>query len=562
MATPLTLRTPHAAAGSPAAAPALVLAGLIAAAAAWLLPVNLKSVSPALLRAAGEGTPSVAALGDQLLEGERIGPAVLVLAAARSVGDPRAAGLAGRIERAAARQPGLAAWGGWDPQLDPIFHLRATSGGTGSTPVLDFVLPAKSRAALSRSLADTGSFGAQEILGLRDLTATGLFVPARRPGGQPLDALILLTALLYQGDHFAPALQRQVRALAETALDRRDLGDLEPFLLDLLSLSRRLDWTQLCELLSRTRSVQTVDRYAHLARVAMDQLPVVYAAALFADSADEVADYLIRYGKSGADDLKLALADGQGAVQLLALRGVPVNHQAGPALSEAGSLVLSHPQLMLAVKYLGYLAGFFLILRGLDRWVVTPGSGRLSGPLPHLRAGVLATILAGMLVVATEPFLLKAAPPSEYGMRLRIPLLVSAQAAPPQPANLSSHPTMEASTLVSIGVFALLQVVMYLICLRKIAEIDAQEIPPPLKLRLMENEENLFDSGLYVGMMGTAAALVLQVLGVIQPNLLAAYSSNLFGIICVALVKIRHVRAYKRRLILLIQAAATVPLAT
>ena len=43
---------------------------------------------------------------------------------------------------------------------------------------------------------------------------------------------------------------------------------------------------------------------------------------------------------------------------------------------------------------------------------------------------------------------------------------------------------------------------------------------------------------------------MLQVLGVIQPNLLAAYSSNLFGICCVALIKIRHVRPYKRRLIL------------
>ncbi len=87
-------------------------------------------------------------------------------------------------------------------------------------------------------------------------------------------------------------------------------------------------------------------------------------------------------------------------------------------------------------------------------------------------------------------------------------------------------------------------------CLRKIREIEGQDAPPLLKLRLMENEENLFDSGLYVGMMGTAAALVLQVLGVIEPNLLAAYSSNLFGIICVALVKIRHVRGFKRRLIL------------
>ena len=40
------------------------------------------------------------------------------------------------------------------------------------------------------------------------------------------------------------------------------------------------------------------------------------------------------------------------------------------------------------------------------------------------------------------------------------------------------------------------------------------------------------------------------------PNLLAAYSSNLFGIVCVAFVKIRHVRGYKRRLILAAQGVA------
>ena len=44
--------------------------------------------------------------------------------------------------------------------------------------------------------------------------------------------------------------------------------------------------------------------------------------------------------------------------------------------------------------------------------------------------------------------------------------------------------------------------------------------------------------------------MVLQVLGLIEANLLAAYSSNLMGIIGVALVKIRHVRPYKRTLIL------------
>jgi hypothetical protein len=109
---------------------------------------------------------------------------------------------------------------------------------------------------------------------------------------------------------------------------------------------------------------------------------------------------------------------------------------------------------------------------------------------------------------------------------------------------------METSTLVSIGVFAALQVGHVPGLPPQDPRDRDQDASPLLKLRLMENEENLFDSGLYVGMMGTAAALVLQVVGVIEPNLLAAYSSNLFGIICVALVKIRHVRGFKRRLIL------------
>jgi len=40
------------------------------------------------------------------------------------------------------------------------------------------------------------------------------------------------------------------------------------------------------------------------------------------------------------------------------------------------------------------------------------------------------------------------------------------------------------------------------------------------------------------------------VLGLIEANLIAAYSSNLFGILGVAIVKIRLVRPYKNKLIM------------
>jgi hypothetical protein len=116
---------------------------------------------------------------------------------------------------------------------------------------------------------------------------------------------------------------------------------------------------------------------------------------------------------------------------------------------------------------------------------------------------------------------------------------------------------MDTSTILSIIVFATIQVGMYVVCLLKISEISRQSIPAATRLRLLENEENLFDGGLYIGIAGTATALVLQVLHLIDANLLAAYSSNLFGIVCVALVKIRHVRPCKRQLILEIQQTAS-----
>ena len=155
-----------------------------------------------------------------------------------------------------------------------------------------------------------------------------------------------------------------------------------------------------------------------------------------------------------------------------------------------------------------------------------------------------------MLLAAGEPFLLRTLGSPEFRLRLKLPVLTNSSLPTDKTETATkTKPSMDLSTILSIVLFAALQVAVYAICLMKIREIEMSTAPAPLKLRLMENEENLFDSGLYVGIAGTASALVLQVLQLIEANLLAAYASNLFGIICVALVKIRHVRAAKRRLI-------------
>ena len=100
------------------ASPARVWMGLVLGAllvlAAWAVPVHLRSLSPALLKLAAEGTPDMADLAETRLDNAQPGAAALLLAGAREAGAPGSA-LLGRLETAlqtfAQREPVLAVWG-------------------------------------------------------------------------------------------------------------------------------------------------------------------------------------------------------------------------------------------------------------------------------------------------------------------------------------------------------------------------------------------------------------------------------------------------------------------
>ena len=522
---------------------------------AWLLPVNVKSLNPALLREAGRDTPGLSRFGRDLLELDKPGPAALVLEAARKVGDPAARDFGAVYESYAQKHRDLMPWGGWDVALEPLLANRSAASPAESQPVLNLMVTAQARENLRRYLAVSRLPGVQILLKTATLTSTQRFVPAGKPGGQPLDAVILLSAYLWQTEHLSAGLQREVRILAEAANSSGHMGDLEDFYLDILTLGKRLNWVQLSELLRTAGNLGTVAQFAHLTRVAPEHLPVIYAAALITRSADGVANYLIAYGQTGAGHLQLALSHGEGAVKQLVLRQVPVTAGAGPEFELGAAFALRHPELALLTKYVAFLAGIFLLLRAVDLRLFSTVERALRGAFPRMGSGLIAAILTFIFFVFSEPFLLSAAPASDYKIKLTIPV-IGALAAPD--SSPSTPPTtMDTSTILSIIVFATIQVGMYIICLLKISEISRQSLSAATRLRLLENEENLFDGGLYIGIAGTATALVLQVLHLIDANLLAAYSSNLFGIVCVALVKIRHVRPCKRELILEIQQTAS-----
>ncbi|MFM8471191.1 MAG: hypothetical protein ACKODH_14730, partial [Limisphaerales bacterium] len=445
---------------------------------------------------------------------------------------------------------GWTVWGGRDSFVEAVFKDVSTPR-SASEPILPFLLTETNRALLRAHLATARAPGVQAILQTRELTSTTQFVPASRPGGQPFEAVILLTGLLYQGERFAPLLAQDIRTTAERANETRLAGEWESLSMDVLTLARRLDWVQLAELLRHVPNAKALSDFAQLAKTAPDNFAVLYTASLLTKAPDKVAGYLLRFGAAGAADLTKALAHGEGAVRLLVERSLPL----GPARTVPGFLAggtRAAPRGMLAAKVICFLLaglGFFLVWRELSP--VQPGSRSMVGVrVIHGQRAVVAMVVSLMLLAAGEPFLLKPLGSPEFRLRLKWPVLTNSPVPTDKTETATKTKTrMDLSTILSIVLFAALQVAVYAICLMKIREIEMSTASPQLKMRLMENEENLFDSGLYVGIAGTATALVLQVLQVIEANLLAAYASNLFGIVTVAFVKIHHVRAAKRRLI-------------
>ena len=108
---------------------------------------------------------------------------------------------------------------------------------------------------------------------------------------------------------------------------------------------------------------------------------------------------------------------------------------------------------------------------------------------------------------------------------------------------------MKNLNLVSLATFFVIQGVIYIWCLTKLAEIRRQPMEPRMKLRLLENEDQLFDAGLYVGFVGSVLSLILGTIGIGKISMMA-YASTSFGIIFVSVLKIFHVRPLRRKLIL------------
>jgi hypothetical protein len=537
-----------------------------------MVPAHLRAVDACVLKEAGRNTRSLIQQGLSFVGQDNLGAAQLLLAAAQDQRLPERQALGAAITNLATQHPRWIVWGGGDARLDRLFASDPHLPKTGAEPFTEFLVREDNRAVALELLGTSPLPVVQELLRCRTLTNTVIFSPSQSASGQILDTALAACGLLLERGRLSMGLSNAVFTLALTSNLGGESQRLEQVLLDVMSLGQRFNWGELIAFVGQIQDPETLRLLANLVRRNEGQLPVLFAAVQLSGKPAQVAAYLMNFSRSGVKDLGASLRFGSGGVNELLWRNRQLHmsrfnrEEAGVTISGAISALAAdlcwrQPWLGLMIKWLLYLTAGFLFAAAVH--FARPVVAMLELPLQvrgfHM-ARELLFALGFLLVVLllSEPFLAQESQRVEFPFRLRLPTLGSAvlAGAPSVPRSI-----MNQLSLLTLLLFFVLQGLLYTACLVKLAEIRRQNVPARIKLKLLENEDHLFDAGLYLGFAGTIISLILVSLGVIQPSLMAAYSSTSFGIIFVSVFKIFNLRPLRRLLVLEAETSPGQPLA-
>ena len=553
-----------------------IILGLLALGFGWLVPAHLRAVDAAVLERAGRKTASLAELGQQLLKEGKLGPAEMLCRTAREQLMPGREVLATSVTNLAAAHPAWQSWGGGEGHLEILFAGEdgSSSAMRSSEPITDWMLRTQNRAKTLELLRASRRATTLELLRCRGLTNTQVFSPSQSSSGQALDAVLALTGLLVDEDKVTSGLGNDLRKAAEQANAGGGTQPLEDVLLDLMSLGQRLNWTQLADLVGPIDDADTLRQLANHVRRNEAQLSALFSAVELSGKPASVCKYLSQFSQTGMKDVTEGLRFHAGGLNELLKRGEPLyispfrRQVAGSApwaamFSVAVDCCWEAPGLAVAIKWLLYLLSGFLLAAAMH--FGRPAVSALEQPLQVRGLHVAREFLfaLGFLLVVlllSEPFLARESQPRpEFRFRLRLP--VAGSTVPAKTGDVKQR-FMNENSLLTLLLFFVLQGLLYIACLVKLAEIRRQRVPARIKIKLLENEDHLFDAGLYLGFVGTIISLILFSLGVLKMSLMAAYSSTSFGIIFVSIFKIFHLRPLRRKLLLEAEATSGQPIST
>ncbi|MEO0795046.1 MAG: hypothetical protein AAFX93_07790 [Verrucomicrobiota bacterium] len=549
---------------------------LILGVAGWFMPAYLDAVAPFVLQEAGLPGPRPMAAAEQFLDEGKAGPAWRMEQAVRPLRDPNGVELVPgeddrlnqRLAQFIADHPEDRLIGSAEAYGQQFLNLAprrpSLPEGIAPTPFMHLLSHEDNRHALKSLLSGSRNQNVQDVLATLNLTGVRKFMPVQSAAGAPLESSILTTALLIQSGYMSPEFARGVAQMGQHANggDAAAISRLEAFYLSVLGAAQRLDWASLGMWTQMAQDPLSFMRVTTLLRQSGDRESLVFAIACLSQRPDWLADYYENFGNDGWPDLERAFLWGTGPLNYLLELQLPLYR--GPAIGRAsvketplsqGSAgqVLAYfcaerRLVALGLKFfLLLIAGVFLASGMKKIFASLSDPASTTGTMAWLQNCSLGVLVLLVIVSWQEPQLF-AQPVTEPGVLFLEFELPAAQAT--VESETMPNASLDQQTVLVLLIFFMVQLVIYVVCLVKVSSVKRAPVSAETRINLLENEEPLFDLGLYVGLAGTVISLLMLAMGVVQASLVSAYASTLFGIIFVAMLKILHVRPLKHKLIL------------
>lgn len=506
--------------------------------------------------AAGEGTPSPLDIAGIYLDASKISTASLIAKESGTFGE-----ISEAVEKQYSAHPQWVAAGGNEPFFEAYYSsVPETPARMSPAPLYSVLAASDSRKKLLDFLAQADSGLVKKFISMRGMNPA-IFPPVYSSAGAPLEAALLINALMAQAGDFDRRFLLDIASimdLSEKSPEKKE--EFEKYCLATLAFAKGYDWTIVRSIFSHFSSAGEAYGFARVYESAptRDYKNVLLAGMFECGSPSMCSRYLDGADPRRWEDFRYAFLHGEGALAFLLESSSPIYSDSAfarflspvcsPIKEALAPYVAKFPAAALSAKVALAVIGGYFFIRGFLR-IFQPERDTPSWHSPLALARGLLEALAAALV-----FFLLAEPNAFAANSVENAPAPELRFAFEKVINTIGEETMnfetDTATIAAVALFFVLQLTVYVFCLIRLSMIKRIKAPAKLKMQLLENEETLFDLGLYIGLGGTVFSLILLTMGIVTASLMAAYASTLFGILFTALVKTMHVRRYKRRLLL------------
>lgn len=527
-----------------------VVVGVAVALFACAIPVYWVAVDKCVVAAAGAGGKSLADLAAFRLDSAQVSTALILARCATGMEEVEK-----EAQKAFSENPSWRYGGGDSPFFAAFCAAAGIKKNTGA-PLFSYLASRSARDRLAEFLSQSNNRIVKKILSTRGLSTVNL-PPAMSSAGASFDAAVLTLSLAAQsgdlGEEFLFELSSKMDALEDIKVQQ----EYELCAVGVLALARNLDASAVGAVLKLFKSPDDVFEFAkvYAGQVDAHAKDCVVAAALAVGDAPKCARYLRENAaRGGAGAVSFALEYGEGSVEFLLENGKPLYENSpaaelfdgifAPVKSAFSLACAENPKAFLVLKLLLTVLGFAVAISGALRMLRLGRASTFLGVRCVLAALICTAFASAVFEPAAFEVKIENADAAEF--RIAFDKIKSNIVGEKDMFSLDT----DSATLAAIALFFVMQSTVYVVCLIRIGIIRRTRASASLKLKLLENEDNLFDLGLYIGLAGTVASLILLTFGVITASLMAGYTSTLFGILFTALVKIVHLRKLKRKLLI------------